>query len=485
MTKIAKLLVGTMLSLMFSFILVGYASLTDNVSIRGEGKLTIPEGLFITNVTVLGSPSNMDAQSFEFFEYSTTLKVSGNRKSSWQNRAGSVTYEITVLNNTDLEYAYRDIYYQSSADGYDNSYISKTTGNKKIAVTCSLNNLNSSQRVVAPRGTLTFNVTYTYGKDLSDVTYDTLINYQFGINVETEEEAREAVYSKFANILNTSSTYEELLTKIDDKYDGYNEWTSNYIGNVGSATTDDAVTVNTLFAGQLQMLINGQQRAARVIIKHENLDNNNMTGDDYIAVNEQNKGSPFYGYGCEMTMYFTVDALDRANGEAEVFVAVYTCDRDAAGNIVGEWYRIGDTYVGKAPIVSYDGTAGGTGSFVTDNWVANRADYPLSENFTYRVNQGTTIKTLMQEYDAAATAELQNLLDRAKAMIDDTTYAGTGIMIVEKAYNSAVDFFTVDADGKPHVIEGITRAQLCHVISDLDHALVEAQKVIDEILGRT
>ena len=86
--------------------------------------------------------------------------------------------------------------------------------------------------------------------------------------------------------------------------------------------------------------------------------------------------------------------------------------------------------------------------------------------------------------DQNAINELQRLLTDAKAMIEDINYAGTGIDIVEKAYNAASPFFTLDANGNPIAKSGTTRAQLCHIISDLDHALDEAQKAIDEILGR-
>ena len=485
MTKMMKLMLAAVLSFSFIFTAVGYAALNDNLSIKGDASIFIPEGLFIVEMSEV-SATNVDTNRYSFQQYSTTVSSTINRTSSrWNNRAGTVTYSITVYNNTNLEYAYRDIYYQKNADGYNgNSYVSSSNGNNSIGVVCSLKNAAPANKIVKPKEYLTFEVTYTVGRNMTDYDYNTLINFQFGINVETEEQAREAVYNKFADILNTYSTYDELFKALDNKYDGYNEWTSNYIGNVGDATADDSMVVNTLFAGQLQMIINGETRPARVLIKHENLDNNRLTGDDYVAYNQNNQGNPFYGYGCEMTMYFTVDPLTNANGSAPVYVAVFTCDRDEAGNKVSDWYRIGDTYHGYAPIVGYSGEAGGTGSFVTDNWTASAGSYSPTEEYTYRVNQGETIKTLVQVVDQNAINELQRLLTAAKAMIDDINYAGIGIDIVEKAYNAASPFFTLDASGNPIAKSGTTRAQLCHIISDLDHALDEAEKAIDEILGR-
>jgi len=484
MTKLTKVLLCTALSFVFCFVLLGYASLTDNLTIRGTTNVSVPDGLFITDMTYVDS-LNLDSQTFSFVPYSTTIKTTLNRtKPRFGNgQAGWVTYRVTVRNNTNLEYAYRIVYYQSNLDGYNgNEYISENNSNNTIGVHCSLLDLSPDKRVIAPGGMMTFEVTYTVGRGLSDVDYSSLINLQFGINVETEAEARDAVYNKFLDILNTGSTYETLVTRLDDKFDGSNEWTSNYIGNVGDATTDDAVTVNTLFAGQLQMLINGVTTPARVIVKHEDLDNNRMTGDDYVAENKDN-GGVFRGYGCEMTMYFTVDPLEESYGSAPVYVAVYTCDRDADGNIVSDWYQIGDTYLGTAPIVSYNGTAGGKGSFITDNWVATRATYSPTDHYSYTVSANTTIKTLVQTIDNDAINEFQRLLTETKTMIDDLRYAGTGIAMLEDAYEAAVKHFTFDENGNPVANQGTTRAQLLPIISELDHALVEAKKVIDEILG--
>lgn len=479
MTRRMTVIVCAMLSFMLLFITVGYAALTVDLAVKGEVKVHIPSGLFITDISKK-SESGLDVRDVSYVKNSTTVEC-GLSKSS-NNTAGSVTYEITVLNNTELEYAYRGLYYQSSLEGYHNAYVSTSNSNTKIGVVTSFPN----GRVVGPGEYLTFTVTYTLGSSRnmfpSRNTYTTLLNYQFGINVETEAEAREAVHEKFVDILNTSSTYEELIDNLDNKFDGSQEWTSNYIGNVGDATTDDSVAVNTLFAGQLQMVIDGKTTPARVLVKHENLDDNTMTGDDYVAVNEEN-GGVFRGYGCEMTLYLTTDDLSQRNGTAPVYVSVFTCDRDENGNIISGWYRIGDTYVGTAPIVGYKGEEGGTGSFITDDWVADAATYSPTSKYSYRVSQGTTIKALVQAVDVEAIDTLQGLLDRAKAMIDDTTYAGTGITIVEEAYAATAPYYTLDAAGNPIAKANITRAQLCPVISILEAELDKAQEEIDKILG--
>lgn len=483
MMKRTKVIVCIALSLMFMFTTFGYAALTDTLGISGTANYEVPEGLFIVDISPnginSGSVTSMDYNEVSYIEYSTTVDSSISHIYSWRNqKAGSVTYKITVLNNTNHEYAYRGLYYQSGVD--DNSYVSTRTGNSVLAVTTEF----PDGTVVPPKESLVFYATYTLGKSLNaNRNYDTLLNYQFGINVNSEEAARNAIHDKFLDILNTTVTYEQLVDVLDNKFDGSQEWTSNYVGNVGSATTDDSVAVNTLFAGQLQMIINGVVTPAHVLIKHENLDNNRNTGDDYVATNTNN-GGRFYGYGCEMTLYLTTDPLTQANGRADVYVSVFTCNRDADGNIVGDWYQIGDSYKGTAPIVGYHGESGGTGSFITDQWLSSSANYAPTDAYQYSVGDNVTIKSLVQTFDQRAIDAFQSLLDDAKAMIEDTRYAGTGITDVEEAFASAAPYYTLDANGNPIADPDTLRVWLFPVMNELDRALGVAQDAIDRIEGQ-
>jgi hypothetical protein len=143
---------------------------------------------------------------------------------------------------------------------------------------------------------------------------------------------------------------------------------------------------------------------------------------------------------------------------------------------------IGDTYLGKAPIVGYNGQSGGTGSFVTDNWVADSATYPSSgDSYQYRVNQGNTIKELVQIIDNNAIKYFQNLLTRAKAIIDNTMYAGAGIVAVENDYYSLARYYTLDASNTPTVIDNLTRAQILPGLRRLDHSVRIAEEEIESL----
>ncbi len=482
MQKWIKILLCVILSFSFVFACVGYAEIVDFLMIIGSANTQVPSGLFIINVEkqlASSDTNNVGTNTVDYLPYSTTLDTIISR--SRNNTAGKATYKITVLNNTDMEYAWRGVYYQENVDEYNNDRVK--SGDVKIEVSL---DKSSTPAKILPGEQLTFTVTYTLNSsNKRNENVKNLINFQFGINVDSQAKAIDIVHEKFLEILNTPSTYNELVTKIDDKYDGYQEWTSNYIGNVGNASAADAVTVNTLFAGQLQMMINGVKTPATVLIKHENLDWDNMTGDDYTAV--ANQGSPFYGYGCEMTLYLTIDPLNKANTNAPVYVTVFTCDRDAQGNIVSEWYKVGETMLGNAPIVGYNGESGKTGSFVTDNWVANRQIYRPTDHYSYTLTDGMTLKGLnnttgiMTFVDQNAINEFQRLLIDAKAMIEDIRYAGMGILDVENAYARAAKFYTLDAEGNPIANAGVERVKLCPVIVDLDRALTVAQDAIDKL----
>lgn len=451
----------------------------------------IPQGLFITAIDT-DSTTATDSNEVSFIEYSTTINSTINRA-----RTGSckVVYNVTVYNNTNLTYTYRDFYYQTNLEGYNgNNYLSTTNNRSKIGVTVVPANPNDD-KIVEPGTRKDFTVTYTVGSGLSANTdWATRLNLRFGINVNGEKEALDVIEKKFLDILNTNTTYNQLIDALDNKYDGRQEWTSNYIGNVVGSSSEDSVALNTLFAGQLQITVGKDQMDATVLVKHENLDGNRSTGDDYVAVNKNGTGSPFYGYGCEMTLYLTIDPLNRAGAYVPVYAVVFTCDRDANGNIVGDWYRIGSTYAGTANVVSYEG-GNGTGSFVTDNWIADAATYKLVDGYSYNiggdvynlkayshsVSKGVSIKNIVVANDANAVNTLKTLANDAKRIMDDTRYAGVGIDIVSEVYERYSYLYTSNANGTHSVRGDLTIAQMSPAIVNLYNAVNEALMYMDAI----
>ncbi len=460
-----KIVLGVALSFMVLFTCIGYAALTDTLSIFGKAEITVPEGLFIIAMD-RDSTSNLNLDSryysHTFTPYSTVADVQLRKSSS--NSSGWAKYKITVFNNTKRTYAYRDEYYQKDLNGYNNNIINETGGNNNIRITTEFPNGNK----VGPGETLEFYVTYTLGSRLSrSTTYKTMVNYQFGINVDSVEEAKEAVFEKFLNILNSPSTYKTLCERIDDKFNGQ-EWSSNYIGNVTGSYSDDSTTVNELFAGQLQMVIDGVENPVTVMIKHENIDDRQDTGDDYTAVNGNQS---FTGRGCEFTLYMTTDVLD-GKTKPEIYAAVFTCDRNEDGSC-GSWYMLGEHYKGTATINSYDG-GNNTGSFDTGTWRSYAQTYTPIDGYSYQLANNLTIQQVTQATDANVVRVLEQMLTQAKKILDDNIYAGTGMEALEDTYFAYMDaskLYNVDANGNITVKAGVTRSQIIPHLKKISNAL--------------
>ncbi len=461
-----KVVLGVALSFMVLFTCIGYAALTDTLSIFGKAEITIPEGLFIIAMDREGTSNlNLDSRyhSCTFAPYSTVADVQLRKSSS--NSSAWAKYKITVLNNTKRTYAYRDEYYQTDLSGYHNDIINENGGNSNIRITTEFPNGNK----VEPGETLEFYVTYTLGSRLSrNTTYKTMVNYQFGINVDSVEEAIDAVFSKFLNILNSPSTYKTLYERIDDKFNGA-EWSSNFIGNVTASYGEDSATVEELFAGQLNLVIGNESQRVTVLIKHENVDNRRDTGDDYTAVNGNQS---FSGYGCEFTLYMTTSDLSNRNEKPPIYAAVFTCNRNDDGSC-GTWYMIGEPYYGTAQIVGYEG-GDTTGSFDTGTWRSYAETYTPAENYSYSIAQGLTIKEITQAEDTSVVSVLEQMLTQAKKILDDNIYAGSGMEALEKtyfAYMDASDLYNVDANGNITVKDGVTRSQIVPHLQKIANAL--------------
>jgi hypothetical protein len=130
-----------------------------------------------------------------------------------------------------------------------------------------------------------------------------------------------------------------------------------------------------------------------------------------------------------MTLYITTNDLDKkieageysgARDWADVYVAVFTCDKKSDGSY-SDWYHIGGIYDGIAPMVSYDGSTNGTGSFITDDWTPLQTTYQVTGSYSYTVRAGDgrndgreDIRDIMAAKDTAANNEFNRLLAEAK-----------------------------------------------------------------------
>lgn len=458
-----KAVVCIVLSFSFLFISLGYAALTDHLTVTGTTRVDIPSGIYIIDME-RSSSSRLDVERSDYYPYTTTLDASLSKSS--RNQSGTVTYKITVFNNTQYEYAYRDIYYQEGL--YNNNKI----GNG-ITISCSLANATAANKIIAPGATKEFTVTYTLSSSNSSAnynqTYTTVANVRFGINVNSLEQAHDVLMEKFKEILNSASSYAELTNKINDKFDGNQEWTSNFIGNVDGSNTADSVTMNNLFGGRLQMVIGDQQQTVTALIKHEPVDGNDATGDSYTIT--YNNGSQQTRIGCEYTIYLTTAKLGSSsfNSYPTVYAAVFTCNQTDQGT-PDEWYMKGLLFKGTARVVGYMGEESG-GSFDTGTWRSAAETYVLSDNYSFTVPQGLTIQEVSQMADDGASKALAELLTEAKAYIDSHDYAGTGLEELERVYQEASPYFTVSEDGTITINAGVPLSTLMDHIDAVSDAL--------------
>ena len=377
MTKLAKAFFAIVLSFSFIFISIGYASLSDTLTVRGNASASPPEGLVIIKVV-----SNSDGAVSNYFAstvHSSTVDLSKSQ--------GSASFTITVFNNTGYTYYFDKMVWDN--DAYDNNSIVPTLSG--ISAKYELKNLE----------TVTFTVTFSYksASQASNSVLNSVINYQFVPNADDAGDiAVDNAISKFGEILNDDSlggAFETLINSMDDSGSRANE---TYIGNVVGADSADTQAINALFTDEIMNYLilqigDGDAKQVTAIIKREPLDGSDSTGTDIVGDN----GSVTTA-GCEMTIYLTPDDIpeDRiifGNGGSSitVYAAVFTTDES------GKWYQLSPLYEGTATTNNYDGNAlfATANSFNTDTWRSKAGTYYTGSGVGVTVSANQTISALI------------------------------------------------------------------------------------------
>ena len=461
---------GVALSFMLAFVSVGYAAMTDRLSVTGAGSYKAYEGIYITKIDYI-TASNASTSSYSYVEHTTTADATVRRT----RNTGTVTYKITVTNNTDYKYSYIGLSYNASEPGYTgNSLIA----NGRISITTKDNQNDSSATFntsdyIEARSTRSFFVTYTLSSAVTkNIGYRTLVHYKFGRYVESSDEAADAILIQFKDILNDKTdggSYQTLIEKIDDKYDG-TAWKANFIGNVVGAHNEDTETINAIFGDSLNLTVDGNLSDVTVLIKRENIDGNENTGDDYTAKYGYSTTS---GNGCEMTIYMTTESLSTSGARVTVYAAVYTCDNN--NGELGPWRMIGDIYKGDALVVGYTGNTESTksGSFSTDDWYADPGVYTVQlgkGSYSYAVADGSDIESIIQtKADTNIKQLFDNLIVESEETLANGELAGPVMLDLEIATSNAKAFADTYVQGTT------TRAELIAVAKNLNEKLVAYQ----------
>lgn len=428
------------------FITVGYAALTDHLSITGtaevEGKPY--QGVYIKSVHMISATNAIDSEN-DFIlptNHVTTVDAS--------HSGGYVTYEITVHNNTDVTYWYTGP--QFSDDYGQNALIGAGGG---ITITTKDQLSDNSQTFntedwVPPQTERVFYVTYTYGANALNPC-STMVNFRFDIHMD-------AVHDEFLSVLNNikaPDSYGQLKEVFEQQY------AAN--GSVSISTESHPEVFAGLFE-DLMVNIDGVEKQASVVIRRENLDKDGTTGDAYSG------GSPG---GCEYTLYITVEPLTPGT-RPTVYAIAYS---EGANGMGDGWYQVGELYEGTAPIRS-------NGSIDYANWVATEKTYEIADGIEYKVaapngDQYDIMKT-MEQLISAEDQDIFNQIDNTnifKKVYDILKkHSGSTDPAVEglrKAFEDASIFYNNLNNGQEFkVVRGkYTRAEIIYALKHIQSAL--------------
>lgn len=372
MKRLHKIFAIIALSLIFSFIAVGYAAVSDELLVTGVASVEAPKTIFITNAYVK-STSNMTATVDSYTQTVMNNTVTFNGAAT----TGTVTYTVTVRNNTHFVSYYQGVTYDGAV--LNNSAITKVAAS--ITPNDEKNPFNTEQ-------SKTFDITLTYTKGSNPSTISTFINIKFSELTE-KEQAVDIALERFDDILNNEteqgSTFEQLRYEMESG-DGLSGRNETYIGNVIGSSSSDSAAVNSLFTdasgnNNLTLDIDGKKTSVTVMIKYED-----VTGDDVP----------------EMTIYLTPDKITGSilnRPLVTVYAAVFKSkeETNADGSTVTSWSLYGQLYKGEATTNAYSGSFfASSDSFNTDTWKSTLQYY--ATNSTNKAPSGSNIAKVMAAY---------------------------------------------------------------------------------------
>lgn len=367
----AKVAIGMALSFMCIFVSLGYAQLTDELTITGTANAAPPNDIFIYDIsnvvtsgaTLTTSPVSVDYPSTKFLSEITFSK-----------NGSYVTFDVQILNGTLVDHIF-DILEELSAmtDG--------STGLSYAGVDWTV---SPTQGTVVKAGQMMkFKVTLKYTGSGTNQKRKMLHNFNFELNSDDlTQVVSKGVTDRFADILNNrleEDVYYEYngetvhilkgstFNAIDKNMEGSKpSWLSSgrYIGNLTGADKDDLALMNALFGDTLTFPIGGKEEPITVMVKEKN-----VVGSDDL----------------DMVLFITGDKLSATYTYVPVYAVVFS------KNANGVWEQQGDIFAGEARTNNYSGGYG-NGSFDTESWRSTQVYYGKAAK--------SNIKNIMQGYEA-------------------------------------------------------------------------------------
>ncbi len=438
MKLLKKMMPVAILLLMFSFLVVGYAALASQLSISGVAtSYASAVGVRITSVTVEETTGGVSDLGTRYEEPTNVISVIDAAQS------GTVTYKITVENDTDMTFWYRGVVFSNALIGYRNDLVNQTDG---IVISTKDKPGDSgtsfdTEDWIPPHTVREFYAVYTVGINARG-ELNTMVNFSFGEKILSYSD-------EVLAILNTPERYELISNAFNELYA---ETGSNVLGNIGA----DSELFDEFFESELKL--NGEN--VTIMIQRENVDGK-TTGDGY---------EPSGPSGCEYTMYLTIE--DPTTGEPTVYAVSYTTAPD------GTWRQIGELYEGTATLGTYTDSEGNRHTvFDINTWEAVQKTYVVfsygGREVTYMVGnqygnayqQQTTIPQLMSMEDIEMYNRLDDhplLKDVYKILQEHQNSDEPEVLLLRDAYNAAAQYFNVRNNGAEFkVIRGVyTRAEI-------------------------
>lgn len=451
MNILKKTISMLMLFLMLGFVAVGYATLADDLNIGGAASIA-PQafsGIRIIDLDVVSTTGGVSDTNAGKYINPTTLE-----SDVLVRGAGTITYKITVENNTDATYWYRNTLFIGSLDGYQNGLIN-ASGGVTILTKDKLEDSGDSFNTedwIPPHTVREFYAIYSYGSAALGAVRN-LVNFSFGAKLVSYGD-------EFLAILNTPERYQILADSFNDMH---SENGTTVIANTGA----DVELFDTLFESSLEL--NGSP--VHIMIERKNVDGK-TTGDSYSTGNLS---------GCEYTVYLTTD--DPTTGNPVVYAVSYTTNPD------GSWRQIGELYDGTAPAGTYvDSDGVSHPSFDIDEWEAIQKTYTVfsygGRIVRYTVNnrygnsfqQQKTIEELMSIEDIELYNQLDDhpiMKDSYKVLKNHEGSTATEVVMLRDAYNAAMKYYNMYNNGQEFkVIRGVyTRAEIIASLEALAHAM--------------
>ena len=427
-------------------ITVGYAALSDNLGISGNlgAEAQPPKGVYIKAVEVY-STSSADSLACGY-----SLPTNHTATVDSRTTGGSVTYKITVHNNTDVTYWY--IEPQCSTDYGQNMLIVQDGGISIRTMDHPSDTTESfnSEDWIPPQTERDFYVRYTYGASAQSVC-KTMVNFKFDIKMD-------AVHDEFLAVLNnsySSNSYDQLVGAFESEY--------AKDGSTSISTESHPELFESLF-GDLTVNIDGVERQASVVIRRDNLDRDATSGDDYSGSGPK---------GCEYTLYITVESLTPGTSPT-VYAISYSCGANAMGT---DWYQVGELYEGTAQINS-------DGSINYDTWTATHKTYEIADGITYVVGAPNGDQyDIMKTLDQLISAEDQDVFNQ----IDNTHIFKKAYDIIQKhqgsddpaveglriAFQDASKFYINYNNGQEFKVvrNTYTRAEIIYALKNIQAAM--------------